>query len=102
MSKITELCGETPEGFEKIDISSNPNFVFDNDPTYEARQLFDEEGSKVFVNSFIECEHYVSGGWGYSPYINKEYQSINILTYLIILLLVITYSKSFFLKLIKK
>ena len=27
----------------------------------------------VFVNSFIECEHYVTGGWNYIPKQNSEY-----------------------------
>ena len=26
----------------------------------------------VFVNSFIECEHYVSGGWDKNPVVDKE------------------------------
>ena len=25
------------------------------------------EGNTVFVNSFIECEHYVTGGWSFKP-----------------------------------
>ena len=67
MSEIEEICGNYPEGFEKLDISSDPNYVFVNDPNYSAKQLFDAEGNKVFVNSFIECEHYVSGGWDFLP-----------------------------------
>ena len=72
MSVIEEICGNYPEGFEKLDISNDPNYVFVNDPSYSARQLFDADGNKVFVNSFIECEHYVSGGWGFSPLKNQE------------------------------
>ncbi len=30
MSTVEELCGVYPEDFEKLDISSNPNFVFTN------------------------------------------------------------------------
>ena len=102
MSKVVELCGEIPQNFEKIDFSSNPNFVFDNDPTYQVRQLFDIEGNTVFVNSFIECENYVSGGWDYSPITNKEYFLIDLLTYVVVFLLFITYSKNIFKRLIKK
>ena len=65
MSLIEQICGNYPEGFKKLDISSDPNYVFVNDPSYSARQLFDIDGNKVFVNSFIECEHYVSGGMGF-------------------------------------
>tara|TARA_B100000131_G_scaffold211839_1_gene203747 strand:- start:223 stop:531 length:309 start_codon:yes stop_codon:yes gene_type:complete len=72
MSKIEDLCGVYPTGFIKEDISSDPNYVFVNDPAYSARPLYDSEGNIVFVNSFIECEHYVSGGWGYSPSENTE------------------------------
>lgn len=102
MSKIIELCGEIPEGFEKVDISSNPDFVFKNDPTYSARELFDEEGNKVFVNSFIECDHYVSGGWGFTPLKNNELQAIDTLTYVVIFFLLLTYSKNVIKKLLNK
>ena len=72
MTILEEICGSYPEGFKKIDISSDPNYVFINDPNYSAKQLFDSEGNKVFVNSFIECEHYVAGGWGFTPIQNLE------------------------------
>ena len=64
MTVLEEICGSYPEGFKKIDISSDPNYVFVNDPAIQLDN-FDSEGNKVFVNSFIECEHYVSGGWGF-------------------------------------
>ena len=102
MSKVVELCGEIPQNFEKIDFSSNPDFVFENDTSYPARQLFDEEGNTVFVNSFIECDHYVSGGWGFSPVLSNELFLIDFLTYAVVFLLVVTYSKNFFKRLIKK
>ena len=102
MSKVVELCGEIPQNFEKIDFSSNPNFVFENDASYQARQLFDEEGNTVFVNSFIECEHYVSGGWGFSPVLSNELFLIDFLTYGVVFLLAVTYSKNIIKRLIKK
>ena len=102
MSKVVELCGEIPQNFEKIDFSSNPNFVFENDASYQARQLFDEEGNTVFVNSFIECEHYVSGGWGFSPVLSNELFLIDFLTYVVVFLLAATYSKNIIKRLIKK
>ncbi len=102
MSKVVELCGEIPQNFEKIDISSNPDFVFENDSSYPARQLFDEEGNTVFVNSFIECDHYVSGGWGYKPVLSNELFLIDFLTYGVVFLLVVTYSKNIFKRLFKK
>tara|TARA_B100000212_G_C27227628_1_gene470120 strand:+ start:344 stop:670 length:327 start_codon:yes stop_codon:yes gene_type:complete len=64
---VIRLCGEYPEGFEPINLDSNPNFVFTNDPGYEIVKLYDYDENSVFVNSFIECEHYVSGGWDFLP-----------------------------------
>lgn len=67
MSKelVQKFCGEYPSDYTKPDIESNPNFVFENDVNFEAVQLWDIDGNTVFVNSFIECEHYVDGGWTY-------------------------------------
>ena len=31
---------------------------------------FDSEGNTVFVNSYNECQHYVSGGWDFTPATN--------------------------------
>ena len=31
--KIISLCGQYPPGFEEVDILSNPDFIFSNDPT---------------------------------------------------------------------
>jgi len=91
MSKVVELCGEIPQNFEKIDFSSNPDFVFENDVSYPARQLFDEEGNTVFVNSFIECEHYVSGGWDYSPLKNNEIILLDNLFNLVLILCIASF-----------
>lgn len=69
---IESFCGSYPADFVDIDILSNPNFIFENDPKYQAVKLFDEEGNAVFVNSFIECQHYVKGGWDYIPDLINE------------------------------
>ena len=69
---IQAFCGEYPSDFEDKDISSDPNFVFQNDPAYEAVKLYDIDGNSVFVNSFFECQHYVSGGWDYLPQQRNE------------------------------
>ena len=93
---IEDNYGNQPENQEFFVVGNDPNFVFENDPNYQARQLFDVEGNTVFVNSFIECENYVSGGWGYSPITNNEFLLINLLTYVVVFLILITYSKNFF------
>ena len=102
MSKVVELCGEYPQDFEKVDFSSNPDFVFENDINFSSKQLFDSEGNTVFVNSFIECEHYVSGGWDYSPLKNNEIQLQDITLYVVLFLLVLTYSKNLIKKIFTK
>ena len=79
MDIIESLCVAYPDSFEKLDIASNPNYVFLNDKNFNTRQLFDAEGSTVFVNSFIECEHYVSGGWDFTPVKNLELDLHNFL-----------------------
>ena len=91
MAKVSELCGEYPSNFIKLDISNDPTFVFENDPNYTIKQLFDSEGNTVSVNSFIECEHYVSGGWGSSPIKNTELFLQDSLFYFVLLLLVISF-----------
>ena len=70
--KVVNLCGEYPENFQKIDIKNDPNFTFVADPSYEGVKLTDIDGNNVIVNSFIECEHYVTGGWEYNPVQNLE------------------------------
>ena len=64
---VQNFCGAYPPNHIFKDISSNPNFVFENDPGYSQVMLWDVEGNWVYVNSFIECEHYVLGGWNYFP-----------------------------------
>lgn len=69
---VVSLCGEYPSDFTKVDVISNPDFVFINDPLYPPTTLLDAERNIVTVNSFKECEHYVSGGWDYLPQFNIE------------------------------
>lgn len=63
---ITRICGDYPVDYSKPNIESNPNYIFENDETYNAVQLWDIDGNTILVNSFVECEHYVFGGWSYS------------------------------------
>ena len=96
MASITELCGETPENYIKEDISSNPNYVFTPDPNFEPKLLYDSESNTVLVNSFVECEHYVSGGWGFEPLKNSELIMQNILTVTVVIFIFITYLTKWF------
>ena len=60
---IENNCGLQPPGQELIEIGSDPNFVFTNDPEFNTLRLFDIDGNIINVNSWIECAHYVNGGW---------------------------------------
>ena len=101
MSTVEELCGVYPEDFEKLDISSNPNFVFTNDPNYPAKQLFDADSNKISVNSFVECEHYVSGGWNFTPVVSSEFLLQDNLIYISLVLLVLTFLRPKLVKVFK-
>ena len=57
---------------KKIIFENNPNFVFENDPNIPSRLVWDSEGNSVVVNSFVECENYVTGGWDVLPIQNYE------------------------------
>tara|TARA_B100000427_G_scaffold40044_2_gene28874 strand:- start:12808 stop:13113 length:306 start_codon:yes stop_codon:yes gene_type:complete len=80
--KIVNLCGEYPENFQKIDIKNDPNFTFVADPSYEGVKLTDIDGNNVIVNSFIECEHYVSGGWDVNILLDNEVALQNYISFI--------------------
>ena len=61
--KIEASCGLKPVEVENIIIGNNPDFVFLNDPNFSTTVLYDIEGNIINVNSWIECAHYVNGGW---------------------------------------
>lgn len=92
MSKIINLCGNYPEGFVKQDILSDPNYVFIPDPNFTPVVLFNEAGNAIQTNSFVECEHYATGGWEYSLNYQNELSTYNVfsigLTILILIYIV--------------
>ncbi len=63
MENIESICGLKPIGVEIPNIESNPNFIFESDLNFAAKTLYDVEGNIINVNSWIECAHYVNGGW---------------------------------------
>ena len=73
-TNIFTICGESEiiPDFEKI--KSDPSFVFEADPNYFPITLFNESGSAVTVNSWIECANYVNGGWlsAVTNFVNHE------------------------------
>ena len=72
--KIIEYCGLKPSNVEFIDVGNNPNFVFTDDSNFETVILYDAEGNIINVNSWLECAHYVNGGWvnNMDAFINEE------------------------------
>jgi len=64
---VGKICGEYPKNFKPAEILPDKVFIFANDPGYEAVKVFDADRNSVFVNSFVECEHYVIGGWDLIP-----------------------------------
>ena len=80
---VIKICGPYPDGFNKASINNS-------DPNFATVKVWDYDDNFVFVNSFIECEHYVSGGWSYIPAQNSEYLLQNQIG-LLIALAIITY-----------
>jgi len=72
--KTSVICGESDLKPDFEAIGNNPNFVFENDPSYETVRLFDADGNIVNVNSWLECANYVNGGWTdySSDFVNGE------------------------------
>ena len=88
-NKVSQLCGDYPEGYQSTEIANNPNFVFTNDPEFAALNLYDYENNTVIVNSFQECEHYVIGGWDFIPALKNETFFLNGLAIFCLLTIVI-------------
>lgn len=72
-NKIIGICGNGSIS-ELEQIGNDPNFVFINDVNYQTVVLYNEQGSVINVNSWIECANYVNGGWfdGIYDLINAE------------------------------
>ena len=90
---VVILCGEYPENHIAPNIGNDPTYVFVNDPGFEQVRLFDQDGNTVLVNSFIECEHYVTGGWGFSPLKNQELLLQDLMLYFIIFGVIVSFLK---------
>tara|TARA_B100000212_G_C27328719_1_gene513565 strand:- start:954 stop:1286 length:333 start_codon:yes stop_codon:yes gene_type:complete len=88
---VKKFCGDPPVGFKEVDIANDPNFIFLNDPSFNSVQLFDVEGNSVFVNSFLECQHYVKGGWDYIPFQRHESDYHLLLFYFSLSVILFTY-----------
>ena len=84
---VIRLCGEYPEGFEKLNLESNPDFVFTNDPAYEIVNLYDFDENTVSVKLLLSVNiMYLEGG----IYLNKEMKLFITTLFLFIAVLLIT------------
>jgi len=85
--EIENNCGEKPAGVEYVNPGNDATYVFSNDLNYEAIALYDSEGNIINVNSWVECVHYVKGGWTGNNIINSNaemYFSIGLVLFCIL------------------
>ena len=59
---IQNICGLVPDNFQKV-IPTDSNYIFENDPKFQALNLYDFFGRSATVNSFTECYYYVELGF---------------------------------------
>ena len=60
--EIIGICGDGPLAEIEL-IGNDPNFVFVNDVNFPTVVLYNDQGSVINVNSWLECANYVNGGW---------------------------------------
>jgi hypothetical protein len=85
-NEIIGICGNGSLAELEL-IGNDPNFVFVNDVNFPTLVLFNDQGSVINVNSWIECANYVKGGWfdGIYDLINAEkYVFFASITFLIV------------------
>jgi len=78
-NEVIRVCGPYPENYKSMEITSDPNFIFENDTAFNPVKVWYSENNYIFVNSFQECEHYVLGGWNYDPIYTNELGLQNLL-----------------------
>ena len=79
-------------------LNADPNFVFVNDPSFNTLRLFDIEGNIINVNSWIECAHYVNGGWDINQITGYRSEVVLFGIVSVLSLLFLIYKKSNFIK----
>ena len=79
-------------------IPGDPNFVFINDPEFNTIRLFDIDGNIINVNSWIECAHYINGGWDINQITGYRSELILFGIVSLLTLIFIIYKKSSFIR----
>lgn len=72
ITNIQKTCGSQPLGVFYEDPGNNPNYVFISDSNFDPVKLFDPDGNIIFVNSWVECVHYLKGGWLSSQLVSQQ------------------------------
>jgi len=75
---IESICGLPPPNFKKF-IAKDSQYVFENDPTFNAINLYDFFGRAATVNSYKECYYYVDLGFEPSKFTIFDYSQYAII-----------------------
>ena len=59
---IRSICGLPPASFKKF-VAKDSQYIFENDPSFNAINLYDFFGRSATVNSYTECYYYVELGF---------------------------------------
>ena len=59
---IESICGLPPAGLKKF-TAQDSQYIFENDPSFNAINLYDFFGRAATVNSYKECYYYVELGF---------------------------------------
>ena len=59
---IASICGLPPASFKKF-VAEDSQYIFENDPSFNAINLYDFFGRSATVNSYKECYYYVELGF---------------------------------------
>lgn len=60
-NRVEVICGPKNSSIENVDITEG--MIFESDPNFIPLNVYDIEGNIATVTSWIECEHYIKGGW---------------------------------------
>lgn len=85
---VVEVCGESNTTLSNLDYDNNPNYVFEIDETFVPINLVNSSGNVITVNSYLECQNYVEGGWKKTNTYNNQNFSIVYFLYTVFLLLI--------------
>lgn len=86
MDNLEIICGSKPSDYIQEIIGNDPNYIFEADPDFSPIQIYNKEGRAITVNSYIECEHYFSGGWTFSSNSGYELSLQSSLLFFVILI----------------